>query len=676
MKIVSPEQFDFPAFKKLKCQKRFAGNPGTTSKTRYKDVISAFDIETTGLPDIEQSIMYVWQWAFDDVCVVGRTWEQFLNFAENLMELMKPNEVLVVFVHNLAYEFQFLRGIWDFGEKDVFCTEARRILYAKMGTIEFRCSYMHSNMSLKEYTEKMGAEHSKLSGEEFDYSKIRYPWTPLTDQELAYCVHDVIGLVEAIKIEMQHDRDNLYTFPLTSTGYVRRDGKRAMHRVPHTWITKQVPTWHVYEMCREAFRGGNTHSNRHFTGRVLRGTNKVAGVKSVDRSSSYPDVLVNKPYPADAFYEVGPCSLEKFYCLYRKMERACLFRARFTGIKLKDYTWGCPYIPRDRCRNIVAGAFDNGRVLEAESLEITITDVDMRIFEYEYEWDSLEILDLCYTRYAMLPHAFTRLVNMYYERKTSLKGIDGAELDYYRAKAKLNSLYGMTAQDPVKQSIIFKDNEYRLKDEDPQKLLAENNRRRQLPNYQVGCWVTAWARYMLELAIIKVHETPGAFFCYTDTDSVKYMGEVDFSEYNAKCIEDSTKNGAYAVDSKGNTHYMGVLEEDERCRAFVTLGAKKYAYEDLNGKLHITVAGVIKKAGALEMEKKGGIEAFKPDFVFTEAGGLEAVYNDTEYGTIEIDGHSLKITANVYLKPSTYTLGITNEYEYLLSVSGIPVDVF
>ena len=121
---------------------------------------------------------------------------------------------------------------------------------------------------------------------------------------------------------------------------------------------------------------------------------------------------------------------------------------------------------------------------------------------------------------------------------------------------------------------------------------------------------------------------------------------------------------------------MGVLEEDERCRAFVTLGAKKYAYEDLEGKLHITVAGVIKKAGALEMEKKGGIEAFRPDFVFTEAGGLEAVYNDTEYGTVSIDGHDLRITANVYLKPSTYTLGITNEYEYLLSVSGIPVDVF
>ena len=103
---------------------------------------------------------------------------------------------------------------------------------------------------------------------------------------------------------------------------------------------------------------------------------------------------------------------------------------------------------------------------------------------------------------------------------------------------------------------------------------------------------------------------------------------------------------------------------------------KKYAYEDPEGHLHITVAGVIKKSGAMEMESKGGIKAFKPDFVFTDAGGLEAIYNDDGLGIINVDGHELTITSNVYLKPSTYTLGITNEYEYLLSVSGIPVDVF
>ena len=63
---------------------------------------------------------------------------------------------------------------------------------------EFRCSYLHSNMSLEVFLEKMGVEDLKQSGEEFDYSKIRYPWTPLSDQEMKYIVNDVKGLVEAL----------------------------------------------------------------------------------------------------------------------------------------------------------------------------------------------------------------------------------------------------------------------------------------------------------------------------------------------------------------------------------------------------------------------------------------------------------------------------------------------
>ena len=115
---------------------------------------------------------------------------------------------------------------------------------------------------------------------------------------------------------------------------------------------------------------------------------------------------------------------------------------------------------------------------------------------------------------------------------------------------------------------------------------------------------------------------------------------------------------------------MGVFEPEGTCKRFVTLGAKKYAYEDEKGKLHITVAGVIKSKGAKELEENGGLDAFKPNFIFREAGGVEAVYNDkpeiTEY---KIDGHTIPITANVVLRESTYTLGITEEYEYLLYVS-------
>ena len=59
-------------------------------------------------------------------------------------------------------------------------------------------------------------------------NKIRYPRTKLSRHELEYCINDVRGLVEAVKAQMARDGDNLYTIPMTSTGYPRREMKRAM----------------------------------------------------------------------------------------------------------------------------------------------------------------------------------------------------------------------------------------------------------------------------------------------------------------------------------------------------------------------------------------------------------------------------------------------------------------
>lgn len=666
MIIIGPEEFDFEGFRKIPKQKRKRGNPGTRMRYWYKDIVTAFDIETTRIVEIEQSIMYIWQWAFGpDLVVVGRTWKQFITFKDRILEALGPDEKLCCFIHNASYEFEWIKGIYEFKDGDIFALDNRKVLRFLMDErLEFRCSYLHSNMSLDEYTSKMGVEHKKLSGEEFDYSKVRYPWTPLSDQELAYCVYDVIGLVEAVTVDMAHEKDNLYTFPLTSTGYVRRDAKKAMRRVYHGWLQQQLPSYHLYQMLREAFRGGDTHANRFFAGEI------VKNVHSVDRSSSYPDVLVNRKFPCGQFYEIGEISEARYReLLYHN--RAVITRMQFIGIRLRNYDWGAPYLSRDRCRYIHAGRFDNGRILRADFLETTITDVDFKIIEQQYEWDHMNISDAAYTYYGYLPESFRNLIIEYYRRKTALKGIDGQELDYQRAKSKLNSLYGMSSQDPCKVPIVFKDNMLDFDTEaDIESLLMKDNKRRQLPCYQIGVWCTAWAREELQEGIRKVYETPGAYFIYTDTDSIKYTGDVDFTDYNQERIRRSELSGSYADDSKGKRHYMGVFEEEGMAARFATLGAKKYCYEDLDGKLHLTVAGVVKKAGAKELEENGGIEAFKPSFIFNTSGGVEAIYNDKpDIRFYAVDGHMLEITSNVVLRPSTYTLGITNEYEYLLSIS-------
>lgn len=666
--IITPDKFPYDWLYEIPLVKRKSGNQRTKKRIKYKDVITAFDIETTRLVDIEQSIMYIWQWQFgDEYTVVGRTWEEFEKFQRKLSSIL-ADSVMVIFVHNLSYEFQFLRGIYHFQPDEVFAIKSRKVLKCNMkGCFEFRCSYIHSNMNLDTYTKKMGVKHKKLTGT-FDYDKIRYPWTPLTDDEIAYCVHDVQGLVEAIEIEMKHDGDNLYTFPLTSTGYVRRDAKKAMSDVSFSFIKDQLPNYEIYKMLREAFRGGNTHANRFYTNYTLH------NVHSADRSSSYPDVMCNCKFPISEFCYVGDTPYDEVIKLLGKRQKACLMRVAITGVHLQRFDWGCPYLSISKCRNIVNPLIDNGRIISADYLETTITDIDLKILLDEYAWEDIKFYDMAYARYGYLPKQLIKTICQYYHYKTELKNVDGQELLYMKSKNKLNSLYGMCAQDPVKQSILFENDDFVEQHEDEAGLLEAYNKKAFLA-YQWGVWVTAWARYRLEEGIKLAHgdiNDPNApQFVYCDTDSVKYLGEIDLTKFNNERIADSKKSGAYAIDPKGTVHYMGVYEKEHDMCEFRTMGAKKYVYrENPDDKLVCTIAGVSKNAGGKELEEHGGIDAFHEGFTFEKAGGLEAVYNDNpEISGYEAEGRAVKITSNVCLRPSTYTLGLTAEYKRLLTES-------
>lgn len=664
--IIPPEKFPYDWLYEIPLVKRKSGNQRTRKRIQYKDLITAFDIETTRLQDIEQTIMYVWQWQFgDEYTVVGRTWDQFEAFQRKLKAVLEDS-VLVVFVHNLSYEFQFLRGIYPFNQDEVFAIKSRKVLKCNMWeSFEFRCSYIHSNMNLDTYTKKMGVKHKKLTGT-FDYEKIRYPWTELSDEELAYCVHDVQGLVEAIEIEMEHDGDNLYTFPLTSTGYVRRDAKKAMAQVNYRFVKEQLPDYEIYKMLREAFRGGNTHANRYYTNYTLH------NVHSADRSSSYPDVMCNCKFPISEFYRLGDIGYEEVVKMIGKRQKACIMRVAITGLHLTRIDWGCPYLSLSKCRHIENALEDNGRIISADYLETTVTDIDLKIILQEYSFTDIKFYDVATARYGYLPTQLIKTICQYYHYKTELKNVPGQELLYMKSKNKLNSLYGMCAQDPVKQSILFIENDFKEQNENEAELLLAYNKKAFLA-YQWGVWVTAWARYRLEEGIQLAHgdvNDPNApQFVYCDTDSVKYLGEIDLEKFNRARILDSKRSGAFATDPQGITHYMGVYEKEHDMCEFRTMGAKKYVYRETpDDKLVCTIAGVSKSLGGKELEEHGGITAFHEGFTFDKAGGLEAVYNDNpEQRDIVRDGHQLEVTSNVVLRPSTYTLGLTADYKRLLT---------
>lgn len=440
--IVRCQDYDFCALDNVQPQKRKQGQTGVNHNTlHYADMICTFDIETTRLPEIEQSIMYIWQFCIDisgeKTVIIGRTWEEFSDFLLRMDLHIKKRLTVLCYVHNLSYEWQFLRAIYDFDKTEVFSIKSRKILRCTMyrKRFEFRCSYLLTNMSLDECTKKYKVEHGKLSGVEFDYSKRRYPWTPLTDRELEYCVNDVLGLAEVLEVVLQSDNDNYYSIPFTSTGYVRRDVKRAS-RAYRAVMQEIAPDYDLYKALKSAFRGGNTHANRYYVDKVL------YNVQSDDRSSSYPDTLCNCKYPIDYFthplnVELTP---EYLHQLIFERDKAVLVKLELRGVSLKNPYFGCPYIPKAKCEIAQGIVNDNGRVLSADRIVLWITDIDYRIIADEYNFTA-SVQDLYFTKYGFLPACYTDVIKTYYKAKTELKGVAGMEIYYVKSKNKLNSIY-------------------------------------------------------------------------------------------------------------------------------------------------------------------------------------------------------------------------------------------
>lgn len=656
--------------REVETSRRNPGNQRTRNVRDYKNICCAWDIETARIPGTEEAAVYHWQLQLgpDQPTVYGRYLEEFPLFLDRICEQLEPTDTLVIYVHNLSYEFHFLRGVEEIDPKDVFAIKSRKPVRVRLRQqrIELRCSYILTNMGLGTWTEQMQVAHPKEDSEEYDHTLIRYPWSELTQEELRYCRHDVLGLVEALQVQLDLHGDTLATIPLTSTGYVRRDVKRVIKTWSYHAMQAVQPSDEVYQALREAFRGGNTHGSRWYTGCIL------DNVGSADRSSSYPDVCINRPMPMGHLarnVHRYPRYLDQ--CI--KDEIPFLARLRFVGLRLADPYDPCPYISYDKVRDIrdplkapkmSTVYLDNGRIMSCESCDTTITDVDWRIIRDHYTWDELSILDLWTTSYDYLPDMLRALIIKYYTDKTRLKGVEGQELIYNLSKALLNSIYGLMAQDPCKPKTVYAPEDkdlYVEQDGDIPKLLAKS-RHEPYGSYQWGVWVTAWARYELQLAI----DAAGDQFVYADTDSVKYVGDLDLSRINRDKVRASKASGASADDPKGHTHYMGVFEDEGRYKRFVQQGAKRYAYELPDGSLHITVSGVVKDDGAEELLAAGGLEAFQEGFVFRAGGGLDPKYNDRTDMDVEIDGHKLHIGPNVYLHPSTYKLGLGKDYGLLI----------
>lgn len=660
-------------------------------KKNIDNTIYTFDIETSSylllggkqipaaeylaLTDEEResaepcACMYVWQFSVNDTVYYGRTWPEFLMFLKRIDKNSRFKKI--VFVHNLSYEFQFFAS--QLRIKKVLSRKSRKVMSCELKdfNITFRCSLFMSNVALEYLPKLFNLNVQKMVGD-LDYSKIRTPATPLTKTELGYCEHDCLVVYEYIKMELE-TYESVKKIPLTSTGKVRKELQKIVLNNPYyRRITSDainiMPT--VYNMLIEAFAGGYTHANFMYTDEVLN------NVDSYDETSAYPYVMVAYKYPMKAFRE---CNIKSVNDMID--EFAYLVRVTFKNIKCKYYN---NFISASKCNNIVNATIDNGRIIRAKEINITLTDVDFKFILDTYNIESYTIEKSFYSIYNYLPKLFIDFILEKYSNKTKYKNVKGKELEYIKEKNKFNSLYGMTVTNMIRDEVVYNDKtgwtETPLTDVDIfDKLCSEKNKA--FLSFAWGVWVTSYARDNLLRRVIDLDEQ----VVYCDTDSIKCVQGYDkrvFEKYN-QTVVDRIKRVSDELniplekyqpeDSKGVKHLLGVFEcETDKGRQFtydkfITQGAKKYAVEK-DGKIEITVSGV-PKCGAAALKK---IDDFRDDLLFdySVTNKHMIMYNDEQKPVELIDYNGIKYKVEdktgACLLPTTYVLGKSYDYANLL----------
>lgn len=656
----------------------------------YFNVPCSFDIETSSfyVDGEKQGCMYIWQFGINGKCIIGRTWDQFIRLCNDLSTFigLGSDQRLIVYVHNLSYEFQWMQHYFEWDK--VFCLDNRKPIYAltTLG-IEFRCSYLLSGYSLAVLGNNLTKYKVRKMVGDLDYKKIRTPETPLTNKELQYCINDVLVVMAYIQ-ECIETEGSITKIPLTKTGYVRRycrkkclslsgGYKSKNHRYLDMIDTLQISSVDEFQALQRAFAGGFTHANALYSNRVMH------DVSSFDFTSSYPTVMVAEQFPMSGGQYVRITNYNDFneylqnYC--------CLFDVQFTGLKPRIITDNPISLSKCFIRDNVQS--NNGRVVRADCIALTITDIDFRIFKRFYTWDSISIGDCWIYKRGYLPTELVKSIIHLYQMKTTLKGVAGKEVEYLHGKSMLNSVYGMCVTNPMREEWTYRTS-WEVKDIDYEAgLFKYNNDKSRFLYFPWGVWVTALSRFNLFTGIVEFDSD----YIYSDTDSLKVINASDhldyIDRYNSNIITKLKKACSYhgldendiaPMTVKGERKPLGVWDFEGTYKRFKTLGAKRYLIETADGDLSLTVSGLNKKTAVPFLlntfgDNDGVFEAFKEGlYIPPEYTGKNThTYIDEPCSGHIVDylgkGYDYKEASLVHLQEADYHLSLAGEYLKYLS---------
>lgn len=671
-------------------------------KITYINIECGFDIETTSvLLENDEKAAFMYEWTFgikngEYICY-GRTWKQFIELCQKLHDYfeLSDEKILICYIHNMSFEFQFMRKYFNWLK--VFSVDDRKPIKALCDLgIEFRDSYILSGYSLAKTADNLQFHKVEKMIGDLDYSKIRTQDTLLTNTELQYCYNDVLIILYYINEQIKQYGD-ITKIPMTNTSRVRNfvrqccytDGtgsKKLKHNKGKWFKYRELMndlqlTTDEYIILKRAFQGGFTHANANYTNKLLE------NVSSIDFTSSYPAVMLSEMFPMSKGIKTSVLDIKKMFSYSDKpfdelCDKYCVVcDIEFTNLQSKIYFEN--YISESKCSVLENSVVNNGRVFSAEKLVTTITNIDWGIIKQCYTWDKVGIKNVYRYYKGYLPKDIILAILKLYEDKTTLKGVEGMEVEYLNSKGMLNSVYGMCVTDIIRDEVTYTDEWGSMPANIDEQIEHYNKSYNRFLYYPWGVWVTAYARRNLWLGIINIGED----YVYSDTDSIKmlnYENHLEFVKRYDIMITNKLENMCdyYKIDKsklrpktiKGVEKMIGVWDYEGTYTHFKTLGAKRYLVEESDSSLHLTVAGLGKKCGMeymIEHCNNDNIKVFEMfnDDLYIPAdrtGKMTHTYVDEcfEFDILDYQGHTSTVISKsgIHLENCEFTLSISKQY--------------
>lgn len=583
-------EMDFTAFSESRSRRE---------RHHHTPYVAAFDTETSKITHDGQQIafMYVWQMAVENEAFYGRTWTEFkqcLQKMKNEMHLAIDYK-LIVYVHNLKYDFGFYKKEVNLDGNDFVARSRRTVLKHIMDDcFEVRDSAVYTEEPLEHMGEEIGI--SKMKG--YDYSKIRHALTPLTPEELEYCEHDVLILTKYFRLEAEKLNCSIYKLALTATQKIKRGINEEFSRESRMYqnmiMSRQLKDNdhdnHILDLLKHAFFGAFNYSSQLIRGIVQ---DNVAGV---DISACYGAQCLLHPYPIGKFKPIElPESTEDLKTNKRYYGKAMLITFAAKDVKAKYSDVGfLPISIHNYWQRSVSAANNvaSKRVLTASRIEMTLTDVDFRLFLEFYEYSAIKFISIMASEYGDMPPYMIRSIEKTHRRKLEVQRRNNEikkirpltlseQLEYIHTKTGVSRIYGILVQDPIRDLYTWDPELNDIKKDGEQK----NKSQFQPVLYQWGVWVVAWARYEILRLLLKLSGTGKNFddlkALYSDTDSLYfkfYESDIEIVKSYNDMITSKITNVAkkYRLNPESLTG-IGTLKITYY-QKFKTTGIKQYCY--------------------------------------------------------------------------------------------------